>query len=333
MINEKELAVLIKKYQNGRCSPDELKLIENYLNSFQDSQNEWDETTFGKKNFVEEKLFAKIQNQIAVEQKQKSSRYVKPNFILRVAASLAFIFVLGFTAYYFFFTENQKSIVEVKWNEKKTKIGEKSIITFLDGTKITLNADSKLKYSLNSESNLREVYLEGEAYFEVAPNKEKPFVVHSSDLSTIALGTKFNVKAFAKEKEIVVSLVEGRIKVTSNDTTEQILNHNQQFTYNVKTGKHKVKSFDVMQVIGWRDNILIFDNAVLEDALVIIERAYGVKFELTDESIKNLKIKANFENESIWTIVKVLKKAFGLDYLSVREDDRSQKIVFFKKRL
>lgn len=332
-MEEKKILALIKKYQNGNCSPDELKLIENYLNSFQGNQGEWDETTLGKKDFIEEKLFAKIERRIFNTRKEKSFNYVNSNFIMRAAASLAFIFILSFAAYYFFFTENQKSIVEVKWNEKKTRIGEKSIITFLDGTKITLNADSKLKYSLNSESNLREVYLEGEAYFEVAPNKAKPFVVNSSTVSTVALGTKFDVKAFPKEKEIVVSLVEGRIKVTANNAAEQILIPNQQFTYNLKTGKHIVKSFDELQVIGWRDNILIFDNTVLEDALILIERAYGVKFELTDESIKKLKIKANFENESIWTIVKVLKKAFGLDFLSVTEDNRSQKIIFFKKRL
>jgi len=332
-MEEKELAALIKKYQNGNCSPDELKLIESYLNSFQYNQSEWDEATLGKKDYVEEKLFTKIEEQISITRKEKTSDFFRPNFVMRAAASLAFIFILSFAAYFFFFSENQKSVVEVKWNEKRTRIGEKSIITFLDGTKITLNADSKLKYSLNSESNLREVYLEGEAYFEVAPNKAKPFVVHSNDVSTVALGTKFDVKAFPKEKDIVVSLVEGSIKVTANNATEQILNPNQQFTYNVKTGKHIVKSFDAMQVIGWRDNILIFDNTVLEDALILIERAYGVKFELTDESIKKLKIKANFENESIWTIVKVLKKGFGLDFLTVTDDDRSQKIIFFKKRL
>jgi ferric-dicitrate binding protein FerR (iron transport regulator) len=158
-------------------------------------------------------------------------------------------------------------------------------------------------------------------------------VVHSNNVSTLALGTKFDVKAFPKENNIVVSLIEGSIKVTANNAAEQKLNPNQQFNYNVKTGKHYVKTFDIMQVIGWRDNILIFDNTVLEDALILIERAYGVKIELTDESIKKLKIKANFENESIWTIVKVLRKGFGLDFMTVTDDDRTQKIIFFKKRL
>jgi len=332
-MNEKELIALVEKYQKGNCSPEEQKLIESYLNSFQNGNADWDESDLGKKDFVEEKLFAKIEKQITDSSKKKTYGFIKPNYIFRAAASLAFIFILSFVAYYLFFTAKQNNIVEIKWNEKRTKIGEKSIITFLDGTKITLNADSKLKYSVSTESRLREFYLEGEAYFEVAQNKEKPFVVHSGSVTTLALGTKFDVKAFPKEMHIVLSLVEGSIKVKAKNNAEQVLSPKQQLTYNLNSGSQNIKSFEVMQVIGWRDNILIFDNMALEDALILIERAYGVNFELTDDSIKKIKITANFENESIWTIVKVIKKSFGLDYMTTMENDRIQKIVFYKKRL
>jgi ferric-dicitrate binding protein FerR (iron transport regulator) len=330
-MNDNELNNLIEKYKNGTCSDEEKKSLDAYLNSFQTSNLIWNEKELGNEKLVRDEIFEKIESRIAAIDKIQHKKFSKSSYIIKIAASFVLLFILGYSVFNLIDTKKENNVAEIKWHEKTTRIGEKSTITFLDGTKITLNADSKLKYSNMSIEGKREVYLDGEAYFEVSPNKELPFIVHSGGLSTKVLGTKFNVKAFEGENEIVVSLVEGRVTINANNN-EKTLSSKQQLTYDTKTGKEKISSFNFEEVIGWKENVLVFNNVSLEKALVKIERAYGVKFELTDESIKRLRINANFENESLWTIVKVIKSATKLEYMTISDNDTVSKIIFYRKK-
>lgn len=249
---------------------------------------------------------------------------------VRAAASIAFVFFLSAMLLYLFGVFNSESN-SVAYREKITRPGEISTLTFLDGTKIILNADSKLKYPSVFQNNLREVFLEGEAYFEVAHTDNIPFIVHSEDLSTTVLGTKFNVKAFPEEKDIFVSLVEGKVKVSIAHNGETLLNPEEQLSFNKASRTEEVSGFNLLQVVGWKDNILIFDDVTLEKALVVLERLYDVKFELADTSFGKMTIKANFENASFWTIVKVIKSLTALEYKTEIKNSELQKIIFYKK--
>ncbi|MEW6193845.1 MAG: FecR domain-containing protein [Bacteroidota bacterium] len=271
-----------------------------------------------------------FQQKVTPQKKQfKIYSLFQNSMFVRAAASTAFVFIISTVVLYYLGIFNGKS-VSIAWNEKVTQLGEKSTLTFLDGTKIILNADSKLKYPTGF-SGTREVYLEGEAYFEVAHMDNSPFIVRSGSISTEVLGTKFNVKAFPGENDIAVSLVEGKIKVSIKNDGENLLSPKQQLTYNKISNKEEVDTFDIMQVIGWKDNILIFDDVSLDKALTVLERLYGVKFELADKSSKELTIKANFENASFWTIVKVIKSLTELEYKTEFKNDELQKIIFYKK--
>jgi Fe2+-dicitrate sensor, membrane component len=221
------------------------------------------------------------------------------------------------------------------WNEKKTVMGEKIIVTLLDGTSITLNADSKLKYPVRFGEESREVALQGEAYFEITHDADKPFIVHTGDVSTIDLGTKFNVKAFPNDKNITVSLEDGKVKVSARDRRaekkEIILAPTQQFVYNKEDETSTIESFDFQKTSGWKDNILVFDNEPLSNVLIPLERYFGVKFEIADQSLASRLVKANFRNESFWTVVKVIEKATGLTYKTTKENNELKKIVFYEK--
>jgi ferric-dicitrate binding protein FerR (iron transport regulator) len=214
-------------------------------------------------------------------------------------------------------------------------MGEKIIVTLLDGTKITLNADSKLKYPMRFGEESREVYLEGEAYFEVTHNNQKPFVVHTADVLTTDLGTKFNICAFPNEESITVSLEEGKVEVSTGISgtkkNDVFLSPTQQLIYNKEEETNRIEQFDFQKAIGWKDNVLIFDDETLSKVLISLERSFGVKFEIADQSLANRTIKANFKNESFWTVVNVLEKATGLTYKTSRENNEFKKVVFYKK--
>lgn len=264
--------------------------------------------------------------------KTKISPYIYHT--LRIAAVLL-IMVGG----YFILQQSRifdnKTKAEITWNEKSTVMGEKFVIALSEGTKITLNADSKLKYPIRFNNNSREVYLEGEAYFEVKHDSGRPFIVHSGKISTTVLGTKFNVNAFPEEKRITVSLVEGKVKVSKEKegNAEGIveLQPKQQLVYNKQMEISKVEEFDQQETTGWKDNKLIFRKESFVNVLVKLERAYGVRFELADKSFSSKKITANFQNESLWTVSETLRKLTGLQYKSIKENNETKKIIFYKK--
>lgn len=248
-----------------------------------------------------------------------------------LAAALVLLILLPTAMFYFLQTRESPSS-GVVWDSQSTLMGEKSILTLLDGTRITLNAGSTIRFRKATEMHIREVYLEGEAYFDVSHNDTTPFVVHAQNVSTEVLGTKFNISAYSDDKEVVVSLVEGRIKVsegrTPNSNGGVILQAMQQLAYHKSDGFVTIEEFGLLETIGWKDDKLVFKNVPLENILVKLERRFGVKFELTDKQHGKRKITADFETESIQTVAEVLKKLTGLNYRMVKEQNELKRVVF-----
>ncbi|MGD8778390.1 MAG: FecR domain-containing protein [Ignavibacteria bacterium] len=320
----KELMTLLKKQEYS----EQYKLIKNKWETAEDDLDNLD--------FNVERGFNKLTSKIKISEPEYKTQTVNPfknywydSSLLRFAASIAFFVIISAGILYYgdFFNGGSN---EIKWNEKVTLIGQKSILTLFDGTKITLNADSKFKYRTNFVGDTRDVYLEGEAYFEVAHNVNKPFVVHTDKISTTVLGTKFNIKAFPEDREIAVSLVEGSIKVSTSNTDDELLEPSQQLLFNKTTGTGDIKEFDLIQTTGWKDNVLKFDNEPLNKVFAKLERTFGVKFLLEDTTYAQKKIKAAFNNESFWTVVKVIKSATGLEYRTAGNNNEIKSIIFHK---
>jgi transmembrane sensor len=218
------------------------------------------------------------------------------------------------------------------WNEKSTRPGEKILLSLPDGSTITLNADSKVKYPAQFNSPERNVYLEGEAFFTIAHDPAHPFIVHTANVSTTDLGTKFNISAFPSDSTITVSLEEGKVDVAFRRSNAQtsgiVLSPSQQFSFNRISGTSVVGSFDARISSGWKDNLFVFDNVSLARVLKVMERQFGVRLVLADTAYARRIIKAEFRNESVWTVAEILKKAAGLSYTAVKERDALKKIIF-----
>lgn len=345
LFNESEWQ-LISNYIAGECSDAERLKVEEMMKlnevrklEIEYLQKIWDVRT--KENLEDQTQ--KSWNDVLVEIESTSDSnknfksftiYPIAKQLLKVAAVLVIIIGGYFTAQQFGIFD-RKVQTEISWNEKTTKMGEKWIVSLSDGSRIILNADSKLKYPVHFSNNLREVYLEGEAYFEIQHDTTNPFIVHSANLSTKVLGTKFNVSAFPNEKEISVSLVEGKVEVAKKGINFEerivVLKPQQQLVYNKVKEISTFDQFDEQTAVGWKDNILKFDNEPLEKVFIELERAFGVKFELTDKSFNRKKITANFKNDSFWTVTEVIKKLTKLNYRTIKENNELKKIVFYKK--
>ncbi len=329
---------IIQKFYENRCDDIEYQYILKYLNSL--DKNELN-------NFLDEHIKKLENNEFTVEEihsydfknilneinKNKTgSEKIKKHFPYSIAASIALLVIISIYAIYFIglFDKPEK----IRWNEKITRLGQKSIITLLDGTHITLNAGSKLRYPATFRKSIREVQLEGEAYFEVTPNPEKPFIVTTGEVVTTVLGTKFNVKAYPSETNIKVALLEGKVKVSKNekDNNDEIyLLPKQQMVYNRKTKSESVLEFDERKVIGWTNNLLVFENEELKDVLVILERAFGINLEIKNKNALKKLISANFEDESFWGIIEVIKYLTDLETKTIVENNELKKVIFYKK--
>ncbi len=333
-MNLKEFSILIEKYKKGECSPREKELLENFLESYQNNPGEWNEKEMGKQNTIEEKIYSVILNNM---DKEENHYFARPFFspsLLKIAASIIFFIVLATGVLYISGVFNQKKGTVV-WNEKVTPPGEKSVLTLSDGSKVILNAGSKLRYPEYLNGNTREIYLEGEAYFAIKHENNKPLIVHAGNLTTADLGTEFDISAYPDNKTIAVSLLEGKVKISSDKNGEvekiAVLKPKEQLVYDKGNNTITLGNFDSLEIVGWKDNIYKFDNVSLDKVLSGLERAYAVKFKLTDRTVLAQKITVKFEKDSLNTVVDVIKSLTGLDCKIVSGENNTKEVLFFNK--
>ena len=154
-----------------------------------------------------------------------------------------------------------------------------------DGTKVWLNAETSLRYPQNFTGGTREVYLEGEAYFEVARDTLHPFVVHTGIQRLTVLGTGFSITAYRDDDYLQTTLVEGKVKVELSGRIYH-LNPNEQITYNRNNKQVSLTPVDVQEFTAWKDGKYVFSRKRLEDMLNTLSRWYDFQVLYQDDSVK-----------------------------------------------
>lgn len=199
--------------------------------------------------------------------------------------------------------------------------GKKSMIMLSDGTKVWLNAGSQLIYPSVFSEKTRQVMLVGEAFFDVAKNTEKPFVVRTTDISIHVLGTRFDISAYPEDKLIQTVLVEGKVNLTYSG--KGILNReysvemkpNQMVVVNKSTGESRSQTVDVSKFVSWKDGMLEFEKVDLVRALKQVERYYNVRIQLADPMIGSFKLSGKLDlKEEPEEVLNVIKLTVPIDW-------------------
>lgn len=171
--------------------------------------------------------------------------------------------------------------------------GGEYVVTLEDGTKVWLDAGTELRYPTNFNGKERTVYLQGEAFFDVARMEDKPFVVRVDRFSINVLGTKFNVNT--RMKNIVQTvLVEGRVRLKSNEKQVELI-PNQKAEYHRESGKWTVEEVDVTPYIAWKDGNFVFDDESLEEIMNKLSFWYDVEVGYANESIKSVRLSGDMK--------------------------------------
>lgn len=228
------------------------------------------------------------------------------------AAAVAVICLLGWGIYQ---TQSVNMITVNTSAETKT-------VKLPDGTDITINHYSSVQYPEKFSKNIRQVSLTGEAYFEVAQNKEKPFVVKAADICVEVLGTHFNIEAYANDKEIKTTLLEGSVAVYDNENTTRVVLEPHQSAIYDKTNKQLLSQpeANALDEIAWKQGILIFNNIPLREITRQLSNYFGVNITIDNENLAQYKMTARFTHkESLDDILLLLKSAGSFEYTRTNE--------------
>lgn len=233
-------------------------------------------------------------------------------FTLKNIAAIIVVFILAIFSITYY--QDLKSTEEVKENvalvTKKTLEGNKLTFYLNDGTKVKLNSNSQLIFPLTFQDSTREVYLKGEAFFEVSENKEKPFIVKGEFLEAKVLGTSFNFNTDKGKHEI--ALVSGKLKVSDSLGHSALLNPSQMITY--ENGKLEKREFDTINKIAWIEGIIYFDAATGNEVTKTLEAWYGITFKFEKGYAFHGKFSGNFKNEPLANVLNVLSRSSDFKY-------------------
>ncbi|GAB3647165.1 FecR domain-containing protein [Echinicola sediminis] len=297
--SDKDMKALTEKFLSGKISREE---FENFLEQAANKPPEMDEVLedhFGKMLSEQEEALGK-------------SRSIKPRPLwLGIAASL--VLLIGFSLW---LTIGQDE--DVQYLSHRTSYGEQSSFTLEDSSRIRLNAGSELSYRAFHQQEARKVAFSGEAFFEIAKNREKPFLIKSGELSIRVVGTAFNVEAYPEEDFFRVSVTEGIVQVGfegENGKHPSELTAGQSILYRKHTGTYQIED---SPLIGWKDKVLVFEKTPFDQVVRKLERWYGLDLEVVDPALHQLTLNGRFVDKDIHEMIRAI--AFLANKDSIAEE-------------
>ncbi len=330
-MNELNIETLIAKYLAKEISETEEKTLMEWVERDPANQISFDEMKMIWGDSIPETIdFSSDQNEIwenidilieteTVEPEVNQPIVKKlPFYSLRnIAAAIALLVGIGL----WWTNSTHPAIIDVVAFETG-KDATKNIV-LPDGSKITLNANSKLTYQ--SDFKIRDVILEGEAFFEIARDTLHPFSIHSNGALTQVLGTSFNIRAYSNESEVEVTVVTGKVAFSKEkmaQTDKVILLPGNKAILKKEENK-VVKTLPTPNEMAWNTKKLIFDDTNMGDILKTLKRFYHLDIDLDNNAIKKCHFTGHFQNASIDEVLKALSFALNLE-----SEKTSQKLIF-----
>jgi ferric-dicitrate binding protein FerR (iron transport regulator) len=340
---QEKLAILLSRKLSGEATPDELSALEKWIRDnpqdhyvIEAVQLYWHNTAAQDFfNISDNAHFERMLNKaetpvVAMQAPQKLSKY-KPVWLKWAAAA---VFVGCMISGAVIFNQHAHQGETTAKDDIVTTRGTKSKIILPDGTKVWLNADTRLHFDKEFNGVLREVYLDGEAFFDVTKDKNRPFIVHTSDIDIRVLGTAFNVKSYKEEATIEATLIHGSIQVTRQKECipKIILSPHEKLVFNKLVGKTPespdhllpVKEKDPQYLVSkilqntnndssivetaWVHNRLLFDGDTFKQLAVKMERWFDVQIKFENAEVANYRLRGAFEDETIGEALKALQQ-------------------------
>lgn len=315
---------LIAEYLSGGLDPAKRTELENWVRESEENRRYFlrrEELWFSAvsreelEKFGADKAFEAFRQRVrAVETRSVAGRS-RWRRVLRYAAAVAVLCVVAYFSYRQGGQDLQNALAQI---EVEAPVGSQTRMRLPDSTLVVLNAGSRMVYAQDFGVESREVTLEGEGYFEVTRNAEKPFRVSSENVALTVLGTKFNFRDYPQEDEVVVSLREGRVQLDNRIHQEEsmTLKPDERMVMDKCDGRMKRERMATDIYLKWMDGKLDFDGTPLGKVIVVLERAYSATIRLERESLGNLRLYGCFNRneQGLIDILEILQATGKISY-------------------
>lgn len=339
--NNKDTDAVIAKFLAGTANGKEIEMLSGWLNESEDNvlrfmqiSNAWEVVappfdpasidTAAAKGMVMEHVRE-------IRRRQRSSKAVR--FWQKTAAVIAFPLTL-LSAWLIYDKATAPEYADV-YQETFAPYGTRSTVTLPDGSKVWLNAGSRLKYPVAFPKNERVVEMEGEVFFEVQADRTSPFTVKAAGTDISAFGTEFNVEAYPGDKMMAVTLAEGIVGVKWEEN-EVLLQPRERIVLDRESGKHNVYVGDIYKWYAWKDGVMAFRNDPLSYVFKRLGQTYNIDF-VVSRDVGDYIYHATFEGESLDEILSLLEKSAPISYTRTVDksnpdnSDQKQKIIVRRK--
>ena len=182
----------------------------------------------------------------------------------------------------------------VVYNKLDIPRGGEFCLTLSDGTRVWLNSETSIQYPVVFGTKERRVFIQGEAYFEVAKDAKKPFTVQFMSSSVTVLGTSFNIRAYPEEKRSQTTLAEGSVRIYSPGSS-MLLKPGEQAEVSALSGEMVKQEVEVKNFTSWKDGRFVFEQQPLEDIMRTLERWYDIRVIFKDEGAKRISLSGNLK--------------------------------------
>lgn len=306
-----EFENMINRYFRGQLTESEYQLLgsslqeKKFLDYFEKAKKDWN--THPEMDEAGRKNWTRLQFRISSTSVPSGFGTHVRRFWIKIAAILV-LGLLGGSILTYYWAGNGLHTEQIVF---ETPRGEKSLVKLPDGSRVWLNASSRLVYHIFSKKQ-RKVELTGEAFFQVAQNTRAPFFVRSGELEVKVLGTAFNVMAYEEFGRKEITLVSGKVQVNMGER-QVLLKPGQAF--DLKDNKIAVREVNASLATGWVDNKFIFQNIPFSELIRRLENWYDVDIEIDKQQIEDINFTGTFKNEeTIWQVLEAIKVYTPITY-------------------
>ncbi len=264
---------------------------------------------------IKDQIYQRLQ--LSIHRQQSPVKKLSSTFWMvryKAAAILVGVCTFLFIGYKYYSRDNKAQYITVKASK-----GEVLQVILPDHSKVTLNAASQIRYP-STFINTRDIFLEGEAYFDVSHDTSRPFIVHTGAISTKVLGTAFDIKSYRELPNITITVTRGKVQIHENSKTLNILRPDQQLTFNKITGKVITKKIKSANTITWTRGHFNLDDAYFNEIMLAIENRFKVKAIYDHNVFSNCENSIHFTSkQSLADVLQVLKAIQPIHY-TIKKD-------------
>lgn len=311
--NKIKFSQLVERYINGDATPEEILWIENYYGLFREVPDHTDQLTPVELAAMQHRMKQNIMRDVS--RKRHPLYRIHQSYYLRWAAAVLLLVGLV-TALVYQYTPLSPTL-NASNNTSKVKqvsaTGKNRFIRLPDGSKVVLHGDSKIVYDKTFNTTTRTIQLIGEAYFDVVhlqPNSQKqpvPFIIQTGNVTTTVLGTAFTVRALPDEKEVIVTVSRGKVKVENERRQSTFLTANKQVTFRLDEPVDAPKTVNPAETTAWLHADMVFDEMPYGVLAENLEKRYGITIAFENPALKDCLITGRFSGtESLNDVFKLL---------------------------